>query len=351
MNSALPFTFAWNGFSVGSPVNLQSAYFTINRVSDGQVAYSSVQGNGAGSATILKNTLQPNTAYNATLIYDARIENFNAGFNGATSEVAFDQRVNLAFATGAIPEPSSIILAVLGLACVAIWPRRSRMFVLCAVAALCSPRISEAGTIVSFDFTNFGQVQVELFDSDAPLTVANFLTYVTGGRYNDTMIHRVDTGLGVVQGGGFTKTAGPIPTDPAIPLEYSHPNARGTLAMARTSSPNTATSQWYFNTHDNSTLLGPSNGGGYAVFGQVLGSGMDVIDAIFSVPTFAYNQPFSQVPLQNFSTTDFNNGADPIPHVVVLHSVTVVPEPSSFALAAIGLIGWLVLRRRALPAN
>src|SRR4051812_32464045 len=87
----------------------------------------------------------------------------------------------------------------------ALWPRRSRTFVLmlCALGVFSSPRISQAGTIVSFDFTNFGPVQVELFDSDAPITVANFLNYVTGGRYNDTMIHRVDTGLGVVQGGGF----------------------------------------------------------------------------------------------------------------------------------------------------
>jgi cyclophilin family peptidyl-prolyl cis-trans isomerase len=216
-----------------------------------------------------------------------------------------------------------------------------------AILALCaSPKISEAGTIVSFVFTNFGQVQVELFDSEAPLTVANFLSYVTGGRYNDTMVHRVDTGLGVVQGGGFTKTAESIPTDPPIPLEYSHPNARGTLAMARTSIPDSATSQWFFNTDDNSADLGPSNAGGYAVFGQVLGNGMDVIDAIAAVPTFAYASPFSQVPLQNFSTADFNNRVDPIPHVVVLQSVTVVPEPSTFILTAAAIVGLVVWRRR-----
>ncbi len=186
---------------------------------------------------------------------------------------------------------------------------RALASVLLAVAAISSTPAVEAGTIVSFDFTNFGSVQVELFDAEAPLTVANFLSYVTGGRYDDTMIHRVDTGLGVVQGGGFTASATAVTTsaDPMIPLEYSHPNSRGTIAMARAIGPNSATSQWYFNTHDNSTLLGPSNGGGYAVFGQVLGNGMDVIDTIAAVPTFAYSIPFGQVPLQDFSTADFNN--------------------------------------------
>jgi len=233
---------------------------------------------------------------------------------------------------------------------------------------LYSSRSLEAGTIVSFDFTNFGTVQVELFDSEAPVTVANFLTYVTGGRYNDTMIHRVDTGLGVVQGGGFTKTAAGIPTNAAIPLEYSHPNERGTLAMARMADNGdvtqtaTATGQWYFNTVDNTTRLGPAPADpahgipqtfGYAVFGQVLGNGMDVIDAIAAVPTFQYNDPFGQVPLQNFSTADKNNNVDPLPHVVVLHSVTVVaavPEPSSIVLAALGVIGvaaWSWCKRRA----
>lgn len=233
---------------------------------------------------------------------------------------------------------------------------RRYVFALSAVGLLCSSRNLQANTIVSFDFTNFGTVQVELFDSEAAVTVANFLAYVTAGRYNDSMIHRVDTGLGVVQGGGFTKTAAAIPTNAAIPLEYSHPNVRGTLAMARMA-PNTATSQWFFNTHDNSTILGPSNGGGYAVFGQVLGNGMDVIDAIAAVPAFAYATPFEQVPLQNFTMADKNNNVDPVPHVVVLHSVTVVaavPEPSSFVLAALGVIGlaaWSWRSRRAKAAS
>jgi cyclophilin family peptidyl-prolyl cis-trans isomerase len=207
---------------------------------------------------------------------------------------------------------------------------------------------ARAGTIVNFEFKNFGSVQVELFNTEAPLTVANFLNYVTAGRYNNTMIHRVDTSLGVVQGGGFKTSAAAVATvaDPMIPLEYSHPNARGTLAMARGANVNSATSQWYFNTHDNSTLLGPSNGGGYAVFGQVLGNGMAVIDAMAAVQTFPYGSPFNQVPLQNFSIADFSNSVDPLPHVVALNAVSVVPEPSTFVLAVLGLIGLVVWRRR-----
>ncbi len=126
MNSSLPFTFAWNGFSVGNGINLELAYFTISRISDGQVAFNTVKGNGASSVTILAGTLQPNTAYNATLIYDARIEGSNAGFNGATSEVAFDQRVNLAFTTRAVPEPDSLALAVIGVLSLVAWRRRKR---------------------------------------------------------------------------------------------------------------------------------------------------------------------------------------------------------------------------------
>lgn len=126
MNSALPFTFAWNGFSVGNGINLELAYFTISRISDGQVAYNTVEGNGASSVIIPANTLQPSTAYNATLIYDARIEGPNAGFNGATSEIAFDQRVNLVFATRAVPEPDSLVLAAAGLLSLLAWRRRKR---------------------------------------------------------------------------------------------------------------------------------------------------------------------------------------------------------------------------------
>jgi len=188
-------------------------------------------------------------------------------------------------------------------------------------------------TLVMFDFGAFGTVQVDMFTQLAPQSVNNFIgRYVSTGRYSDTMIHRSINSLGIVQGGGFNLQAANIVTgaDPQIPLEYSYPNMRGTLAMARSNDINSATSQWYFNTKDNSTTLGPTNGGGYTVFGQVVGPGMSVVDALQAVPKFSYDEPFSSVPLQNFTQEDFNNQVNPLPHVVKLNSVTIVKTHASY---------------------
>jgi peptidyl-prolyl cis-trans isomerase A (cyclophilin A) len=190
-----------------------------------------------------------------------------------------------------------------------------------------------AGTLVQMNYANFGSVQIDLFDDLSPISVNNFVTrYVATGRYTDTMIHRVDVGLGVIQGGGFTKDAAAVATaaDPMIALEYSRANTRGTISMARTAALNSATSQWFINTDDNTTSLGQSNGGGYAVFGWIVGPGMGVVDAIAAVPTFVYGSPFNQLPLQNFTLADYNNSVDPLPHVVVLSSVTIVKTHPSF---------------------
>lgn len=216
-----------------------------------------------------------------------------------------------------------------------------------ALWLLLGAQIAPGGTLVEMNYANFGSVQIDLFDDLTPITVDNFLTrYVSTGRYTDTMIHRVDVGLGVIQGGGFNKsTATSIVTaaDPMIALEYSRANTRGTISMARTSALNSATSQWFINTDNNTTDLGQSNGGGYAVFGWIVGpttgqttnpaaglSGVSVVDAIAAVPTFAYSSPFNQVPLQNFTQADFTNSVDPLPHVVVLSSVTIVKTHPSF---------------------
>ena len=202
-----------------------------------------------------------------------------------------------------------------------------------ALLALACPATRAGGTLVQMNYAGLGSVQIDLFDDLSPLTVDNFVNrYAATGRYNDSMIHRVDTGLGVIQGGGFTKAAAAINTaaDPMINLEYSRANTRGTIAMARSSNVNSAISQWFINTADNTTNLGTSNGGGYAVFGWVVGPGMGVVDAIAAIPTFAYSSPFDQVPLQNFTQADFTGSVDPLPHVVVLSSVTVVKTHPSF---------------------
>lgn len=135
--------------------------------------------------------------------------------------------------------------------------------------------------------TSKGRVVVELFPALAPRSVANFLTYVNREFYNGTVFHRVIPGF-MAQGGGFGLDLQKKPTSPAIANEADNRlrNLRGTLAMARTNDPNSATSQFFINVVDNFMLdhRGKTPAGwGYAVFGEVV-EGMDVVDAIVSVP-------------------------------------------------------------------
>jgi cyclophilin family peptidyl-prolyl cis-trans isomerase len=146
-----------------------------------------------------------------------------------------------------------------------------------------------------------GDINLELRPDVAPLTVLNFSNYVASGRYTNALVHRVDKGLGVIQGGGFAlPNYAQIPTDPPIPLEYQLPNQRGTIAMARSTAANSATSQWFINTDDNTTSLGQANSGGYAVFGRAIGSSMAVVDAIAALPVYAFASPFNQMPLDGY---------------------------------------------------
>ena len=164
------------------------------------------------------------------------------------------------------------------------------------------------GQVVQFRTTS-GSFNLEMLPAAAPQSVANFLTYVNGSRYANTIVHRSDQNLGVIQGGGyFINTAVPlnvlrITADPPITLEYNLPNTRGTIAMARTGALNSATSEWFINTNDNTTTLGQANGGGYAVFGRVTGSGMTVVDAIHALPVFGFASPFNQLPLAGYAGT------------------------------------------------
>ena len=134
--------------------------------------------------------------------------------------------------------------------------------------------------------TTMGKFVVQLDPARAPKTVANFLEYVKSGFYKGTIFHRVIPGF-MVQGGGFTANMQQKPTRPPIPLESQNGlrNLRGTIAMARTANPNSATAQFFVNVVDNASLDYPKpDGYGYAVFGKVI-SGMDVIDKIVAVPT------------------------------------------------------------------
>ena len=151
--------------------------------------------------------------------------------------------------------------------------------------------------------TPFGEVEIELFDEDAPATVANFLNYVNDGDYANSFIHRSVPGF-VEQGGGFSFIDGDvvaIPTDPPVINEPGISNLRGTIAMAkRGGDPNSATSQWFINLADNSANLDNSNGG-FTVFGQVTGNGMEVIDQIAALEIWNAGGALGELPLIDYS--------------------------------------------------
>lgn len=135
--------------------------------------------------------------------------------------------------------------------------------------------------------TTLGDIVLQLDREKAPKTVDNFLAYVKSGHYKGTVFHRVIPNF-MIQGGGMDKDMTEKKTNPPIPLENKGGlrNQRGTIAMARTSEPNSATAQFFINVQDNA-FLDPANardGNGYAVFGKVI-DGMDVVDKIRAVPT------------------------------------------------------------------
>lgn len=134
--------------------------------------------------------------------------------------------------------------------------------------------------------TSMGTIVLELDRAKAPITVDNFLKYVAAKHYDGTIFHRVINGF-MIQGGGFDKSMTEKSTRAPIKLEAQNglKNLTGTIAMARTRIPDSATSQFFINVVDNAKLDYPSpDGNGYAVFGRVI-SGMDVVDKIKEVPT------------------------------------------------------------------
>jgi len=145
--------------------------------------------------------------------------------------------------------------------------------------------------------TTLGNIKIELFDKEAPISVRNFLEYAKNGFYNDSIFHRVIPGF-MVQGGGFTSDRKQKPTKAAIKNEAANgfKNDRGTLAMARTSFPDSATSQFFINVVNNKMLNRPNpDGAGYAVFGKVA-EGMDVVDKIANVRTRNLGADFQNFP-------------------------------------------------------
>ena len=154
--------------------------------------------------------------------------------------------------------------------------------------------------------TNLGSFVVELEPDAAPETVKNFIGYVNLGHYKGTTFHRVIDNF-MVQGGGYTETGElkppkkPIVNEAAQAQEKGLRNVRGSIAMARTSVPDSATSQFFINVVDNDRLDYPSpDGYGYCVFGHVV-SGMETIDAIRVVETGPNDQPVTPVVISNAS--------------------------------------------------
>ena len=136
--------------------------------------------------------------------------------------------------------------------------------------------------------TNYGPITLELDNEHAPVTVANFLTYARDGHYNNTIFHRVINGF-MIQGGGFEPGMKQKPTNAPIKNEANNglKNTTGTIAMARTNDPQSATAQFFINVADNDFLNFKSEtpqGWGYAVFGKVT-DGMDTVNKIKAVKT------------------------------------------------------------------
>lgn len=155
--------------------------------------------------------------------------------------------------------------------------------------------------------TNLGDIVIEMYADDSPISVQNFLEYVDSGFYTDTWFHRIVAGF-VIQGGGFYQNPDnpsqllQKPTNQAIVNESSNglKNVRGSVAMARSDSPDSATSQFFINLVDNPNLDYVNGTAGYAVFGYVV-SGMSVVDEIAAVQTFSNNIPTTEIKMLSVS--------------------------------------------------
>jgi len=147
-----------------------------------------------------------------------------------------------------------------------------------------TPRLLPNGPVVVME-TTLGRITIGLHQDKAPLSVANFLKYVRAGHYDGTIFHRVIPTF-MIQGGGYTPDLKEKPTGPPVRNEARNGlrNSRGTVAMARTRDPDSATAQFFINVKDNHNLDFGIEGAGYAVFGEVL-DGMDVVDRIRTLPT------------------------------------------------------------------
>jgi peptidyl-prolyl cis-trans isomerase A (cyclophilin A) len=143
--------------------------------------------------------------------------------------------------------------------------------------------------------TTAGEIDIELYPDKAPITVANFKTYVKEGFYDNTIFHRIISGF-MVQGGGMDASGEEKQTHAPIKLESKNglSNKKGTIAMARTNIPDSATAQFFINVADNTFLDYGTRDEGYAVFGKVI-KGYDIVEKMSKVKTNANDVPTSQI--------------------------------------------------------
>ena len=178
---------------------------------------------------------------------------------------------------------------------------RTRIILLVAMALSVVTPLAAADNPTAVIKTSKGEIRIELYAEEAPKTVENFIAYANSGFYDGTIFHRVISHF-MIQGGGFTPDMEKKATGEPIGNEANNglSNKRGTIAMARTGDPHSATAQFFINVQDNMNLdytgrPGPG-GWGYAVFGRVT-SGMEVVDDIRVVQTTTVG-PFSDVPVE-----------------------------------------------------
>ena len=233
-----------------------------------------------------------------------------------------------------------------------------RRFAIASVIALVAAGSAAADPfLVQFDVLYLGSFTVELHD-DTPLHRDNFLQYVNDGAFIDSIIHRSDSSVDIIQGGGFCFVGNSldyIPTPyPPVPLEadLGWSNLLGTLGAARTSDPDSATSGWFLNMADNSGIFDPvteppgQERDGYTVFGHVV-DGWDVAQAIYALdvedmtaPSAPVSLPFTDLPLHD----TYDGISLYVDDFVIITGATATPEPATLALLAAGALA--LIRRR-----